>query len=77
MKEIRHMPSTATAAPYAVDAKNLLDDVRYEAGGHYHPLSPADTFGKNGVETSPLIFIDEEPIGGYDDLRRWLARNAH
>jgi hypothetical protein len=72
------MPGTATASPYAIDAKNLLEDARYDVGDHDRPVTDADAFAEgSGVETSPLIYVEDEPIEGIDDLRRWLARNAH
>jgi glutaredoxin len=72
------MSSTAPSARYAIDARNLLQEAGLEYGDHDRPASELDaSASQNGVETSPLLFIDDEPIGGQDELQRWLARNAH
>jgi glutaredoxin len=65
------MASTTPFSTYS--AKDLLETTGYEAA----PPEGDETPAHHGVETSPLLFIDDEPIGGYDDLKRWLARNAH
>lgn len=72
------MPGIATTSPYVVDVKNLLEDARYDVEDHHLTTRPVvDASNAHGVETTPLLFIEDEPIGGYEDLRRWLARNAH
>jgi hypothetical protein len=61
------MASTSPLSTYSV--KELLENVGYEL------TQPDGARDAHGDDTPPLIF--DEPIGGNDDLRRWLARNAH
>jgi glutaredoxin 3 len=72
------MSRPGTVSPSGIDAKNLLEDAINEVDNDLTTQSKVGAFhAQDGVETSPLIFIDDEPIGGNEDLRRWLARNAH
>ncbi len=65
--------------PYGVEAKNLLERAGYEVDDR--PLTSreaTDAFkAQHGVATTPLVFIDDEPVGGCDDVRRMLSRAAH
>ena len=35
-------------------------------------ITPNDELGERGLQTTPLVIIDDETIGGADDLERWL-----
>ena len=63
---------------YDFDVKNLLEAAEYDVDGD-HPATRtgADVFNAHGVETSPLLIVDDEKIDDPADLMRWLARNAH
>jgi len=63
------MASTSPLSTYSV--KELLENVGYEFA------QPDDDARATHGEETPLLFVEDEPIGGYDELRRWLARNAH
>src|SRR5437868_8017688 len=87
LKEDHAMANTATlyrmvmpgnTCPYGVEVKDLLEQAGYEVKDHHLTTRPeVDEFkARHGVATTPLIFIDEEQIGGCDDVKRWLARNA-
>ena len=58
--------------PYGVKALELLRSSGYEVDDHHLTTrSEVDAFkAKHGVETTPQIFIDDQRIGGYDELRR-------
>ncbi|MBW1763310.1 MAG: glutaredoxin 3 [Deltaproteobacteria bacterium] len=63
---------SSNACPYCVKAKTLLKDKGVEYQEYRIDLDPAlmEEFVKrsNGRKTVPQIFIDEEHIGGCDDL---------
>jgi len=65
--------------PDGVEVKDLLEQVGYEVkDDHLTARSEVDELdARHGVATNPLIFIDDEQIGGCEDVMRWLARNAH
>jgi len=82
------MSSTATlyrmvmpgnVCPYGVEAKSLLEQSGYTVEDHHLTSRPeVDTFkAQHGVATTPLIFIDDERIGGCSDLKRWLEKKVH
>ena len=57
--------------PYGLESKDLLEREGYEVADH-HLTSPEETDASKkecGVETTPRIFINGEPVGGYDVLR--------
>lgn len=64
---------TTTYCPYCVRAKQLLDikDLDYtEIDVTNDDAARADLVVKSqGRRTVPQIFINDTPIGGYDDLR--------
>jgi glutaredoxin 3 len=62
---------TSVSCPYCVQAKRLLDrkgvsyreiDVTYDQAKRMEMISAA------GRRTVPQIFIDERPIGGFEEL---------
>jgi len=63
---------SSNACPYCVKAKTLLKDKGVEYQEYRIDLDPAlmEEFVKrsNGRKTVPQIFINEEHIGGCDDL---------
>ena len=64
--------------PYGAEAKQLLERAGYEVDDHHLTTrEETDRFkAQHGVATTPLIFIDDEPVGGCDEVRRMLARDA-
>jgi hypothetical protein len=73
------MSSIATVSPHGVDVKNLLENAANDVEAYRSTRPPeTDTFeAQRDFASTPLLLIDDEPIGEWDDLRRWLARNAH
>jgi glutaredoxin 3 len=63
---------TATYCPYCNAAKNLLNDknIPFEVIDVTDDKDFGDLIEKTGMQTVPQIFINEELIGGFDDLRR-------
>lgn len=64
--------------PYGEKALDLLKTSGYQVEDHHlKTREEADKFkAQHGVATTPLIFIDDERIGGYDELRGFLRRKA-
>ena len=73
------MVMPGSSFPYGIEAKELLETAGYEVDDrHLTTRQEVDQFkAEHGVATTPLILVDDEPIGGCEDLKRWLARNAH
>ena len=63
--------------PYGVRAKELLEEAGFHVDDHVlASREEVDAFEQEqGVETTPQVFIDDERIGGSDDLERYLARD--
>lgn len=61
--------------PFGVRAKTLLEQHGYEVDDHIlRSREEVDAFeAEQGVDTTPQVFIDDERIGGSDDLQRYLA----
>ena len=61
--------------PFGVRAKQLLEDNGFVIDDRLlRSRDEVDAFEQEqGVETTPLIFIGEERIGGSDDLERYLS----
>ena len=61
--------------PYGVRAQKLLQEHGYEVDDRIlGSREEVDSFkAEQGVQTTPLIFIGEERIGGSDDLERYLS----
>ena len=62
---------TTAACPYCVRAKRLLAarGIPFdEADVGSDPVLRADIVSRTGRRTVPQIFIDGEPIGGFDEL---------
>ena len=63
--------------PYGEKALELLQDAGFEVEDcHLETREETDTFkAQHGVATTPLIFIDDQRIGGCDELRVYLKNN--
>jgi len=61
--------------PFGVRAKQLLEGAGYTVDDRILATrDEVDAFkAEQGVDTTPVIFIDGRPIGGSDDLERYLA----
>ena len=60
--------------PYGVAAKEMLETAGYEVDDRI-PKSREEVErfkAENGVETTPLVFIDGEPVGGMTELESYL-----
>lgn len=64
--------------PYGLKAKALLEREGYEVEDHYlKSRKETDQFkSKYHVETTPQIFIGDNRIGGYTDLREYLGKSV-
>jgi glutaredoxin len=62
--------------PYGVQALERLKSSGYEVEDHHlKTRDETDKFkAQHGVATTPLVFIDDERIGGYDELRGYLRK---
>ena len=60
--------------PYGVAAKEMLEAARYEVDDRIlKSREEVERFKtENDVETTPLIFIDGEPVGGMTELENYL-----
>lgn len=63
--------------PFGLKAKDLLEKHGFELDDRQLTSRQAvdDFMEAHGLSTTPLIVIDGEPIGGSDDLQRYLAEN--
>ena len=61
--------------PFGVRAKQLLEGAGYTVDDRLlTSREETDAYqAKEGVATTPQVFIDGERIGGSDDLERYLA----
>ncbi len=64
--------------PFGVRARNLLEAHGYAIDEHIlHSRAEVDAFeAKEGVETTPQVYIDGKRIGGSDDLEAYLTERA-
>ncbi|MEH3159313.1 MAG: glutaredoxin domain-containing protein [Sphingomonas taxi] len=64
--------------PFGVRAKQILQAEGYDVDDHIlRSREEVDAFkAEQGVDTTPLVFIDGEKIGGSDDLERYLDQAA-
>ena len=62
--------------PFGVRAKQMLEQAGYDVDDRVLATrEEVDTFkAEQGVATTPQIFIDDERIGGADELEEMLAR---
>ena len=61
--------------PFGVRAKQMLEEAGFQVDDRIlRAREEVDAFEEEqGVETTPQVFIDNERIGGSDDLERYLA----
>jgi len=64
--------------PWGLKAKDLLQRSGYEVDDrHLKTRGETDAFkAEHHVPTTPQVFIGDERIGGYDDLRRYLGKRV-
>lgn len=64
--------------PYGVKAKSMLEQCGFEVDDRtLTSREEVDAFmSKEGVSTTPQIFIDGERIGGCDDLEHHLLQQS-
>lgn len=62
--------------PFGVRAKKMLEQNGFEIDEHIlSSREDVDAFQtEHDVQTTPLIFIEKERIGGSDDLERYLGQ---
>ena len=63
--------------PYGLRSKDLLEREGFSIEDHHlTSREETDEFKeKHGVETTPQTFINDERIGGYDDLRDYFGKD--
>ena len=61
--------------PFGVKAKQLLEEADFAVDDQVlRTREEVDAYKlKEGVQTTPQVFIDDKRIGGSDDLEKWLA----
>lgn len=61
--------------PFGLRAKQMLEENGYAVDDHLlRSRDEVDTFKEeHGIETTPLIFIGGERVGGSDDLEAYLS----
>jgi glutaredoxin len=64
--------------PYGLKAKDLLKRSGYAVEDHHLTTrEQTDAFkAERGVQTTPQVFIGNQRVGGYDDLRRFLGKSV-
>lgn len=64
--------------PYGVRAKGLLEDHGFAVDDRLlRSRDEVEAFmSERKLQTTPLIVIDGEAVGGCDDLERYLSENA-
>jgi glutaredoxin len=74
--KLYRMVMTKHTCPYGLKAKHLLRRHGYDVEDHWLTTQEeTDAFkAEHGVKTTPQIFIGDERIGGYDDLRRHFGK---
>lgn len=62
--------------PFGLKAKALLERKGFQVEDHWlETREQTDAFQeKHSVDTTPQVFIDNERVGGYDDLRRYFGQ---
>lgn len=62
--------------PFGLRARALLEQAGFDVDDRLlTSREQTDAFkAEHDVETTPLVFVGAERIGGADDLERWLAR---
>lgn len=62
--------------PFGVRAKEMLEDAGFQVDDRIlRSREEVDAFEQeHDVDTTPQVFIDDERIGGSDDLQRYLGQ---
>ena len=62
--------------PYGLLAKRMLDDAGFDVEEHLLTTrEEVDAFkAEHGVDTTPLVFVDGERIGGSEELADFLEK---
>lgn len=70
------MVMTDHMCPYGLKSKDLLERQGFQVEDrHLTSRDEVDTFkAKHDVKTTPQTFIDEERVGGFDDLSAYLGK---
>ncbi len=73
---IYRMVTDEHICPYGLRSKDLLEREGYKVeDNHLTSREETDQFkNKHDVKTTPQTFIDDERIGGYDDLRKYFDK---
>lgn len=76
---VHRVVTVAHVCPYGVKAVDLLRRKGYTVDDRWlTSRAQTDAFKlEHGLETTPLVFIDRQRIGGYDDLQRHLGMAVH
>jgi glutaredoxin len=63
--------------PFGVRAKQLLEQHGYQVDDRLlSSRDEVDSFkAEHNLQTTPLVFIGEEKVGGSDDLERFLTQS--
>ena len=64
---------TWSYCPYCINAKKLLDEKNIPYAEHLiddKPEKKQELYEKTGQDTVPYVFIDDELIGGYTELKQ-------
>ena len=63
--------------PYGVRAKQMLEDHGFIVDDQLlQSREEVDQFmADHGLDTTPLVLIEDKPIGGSDELARYLANS--
>ena len=64
--------------PFGVRAAQMLDDAGVQFDDRIlRSRQETDAFEEeHGVETTPQLFVDDERIGGSEEIERWLQTQA-
>ncbi|HVI28652.1 glutaredoxin family protein [Hansschlegelia sp.] len=75
---VHRMVMPSHVCPYGMKAVDLLKRKGFEVEDHWlRTREETDAFKeRQGVETTPQVFIDGRRIGGYDDLRRHFGQHV-
>lgn len=75
--QLYRMATDEHICPFGLKSKDLLERQGVEVDDHLlTSRADTDTFKqKYGVKTTPQTFIDDERIGGYDELREYFNKS--
>ncbi|WP_394185352.1 MauE/DoxX family redox-associated membrane protein [Pseudoalteromonas tetraodonis] len=75
--QLYRMATDEHICPFGLKSKDLLERQGIEVDDHLlTSRADTDTFKqKYGVKTTPQTFIDDERIGGYDELREYFNKS--